>query len=162
MKKRAALLVVLVVLLLVVFWMVSTPDGPMAEPVQTAAGDTDAARVAGDAVAIGPAIFPHDEHVEDFEVECVECHHETNAAPLNFPHKDYFDDFWIDCKICHNQSSVTAMGPRGCSECHHSRNGDIADETLSAKVVIHKNCWACHDVGTGADASATCADCHEE
>ena len=147
-------------LLLLAFWVLSPSDSPRAEP---APQDVTTPVTAGrDLAAIAPAVFPHDEHVDDFEIECDECHHETNAAPLNVPHKDYFEDFWIDCKICHNEAGTTSMGPKGCSDCHHSANGNVADETLSAKVVIHKNCWECHDVGTGADASATCADCHQE
>jgi len=100
--------------------------------------------------------------VEDFEIECVECHHEVNAAPLTFPHKDYFDDFWIDCTICHKETGTASLEPHHCSACHHSGNGNIADQTLSAKVVIHKSCWQCHETGTGAAASKTCADCHLE
>jgi hypothetical protein len=147
-------------LMLLAFWVFLPDEGTRAQPAPQDEAPT--APAGEDPAAIGAAIFPHDEHVEDFEIECNECHHETNAAPLNVPHKDYFEDFWIDCKICHNDQGGTSMEPKGCSECHHSPNGDIADETLSAKVVIHKNCWECHDTGTGVEASATCADCHEE
>ncbi len=109
---------------------------------------------------IGKASFPHDKHVTDFEIECVTCHHETNAKPLSIPHMEYFDDLWIDCGTCHRKAGAEALGPQACSACHHAQNGDIADETLSAKVVIHKNCWSCHEVGVGAAASATCKTCH--
>ena len=37
---------------------------------------------------------------------------------------------------------------------------NIADETLSAKVVVHQQCWKCHPVGTGKEASAVCEKCH--
>lgn len=109
---------------------------------------------------IARANFPHEKHAGEFEVECVTCHHETNAKPLSIPHQDYFDDLWINCGTCHHKAGAVALGPQACSTCHHARNGDIADETLSAKVVIHKNCWSCHEVGTGASASATCKTCH--
>ena len=165
MKKRAAFLALLLALSVPLIPLMGSPSkGSEARPTQDAAGLTnpDAATEAParDPSAIGPAVFPHDEHAEDMEIECVECHHETSAAPLSFPHKDYFDDFWIDCTICHHESGAVALTPQGCSKCHHSPNGDIADETLSAKVVIHKNCWSCHDVGTGVEASSTCKDCH--
>lgn len=149
----AALLFALVVPVLL------TTDGSRAEPVAQADTTAQSER---DPAAIGPARFPHDEHAEDLEIECKECHHETDAAPLTFPHQDYFDDFWIDCRICHHDTRPVSTEPRPCSACHHSPNGNIADETLSAKVVIHKKCWECHDTGTGAEASATCTDCHEE
>lgn len=145
--------------LLIGLWSLLSSAGSMAVPDPQQAPPTADAE---DPAAIGAAVFPHDEHVEDFEIDCVECHHETNAAPLRFPHEDYFDDFWIDCRICHHEQAPDAMGPRACSECHHTSNGNIADQTLSAKVVIHKNCWECHDTGTGAEASAACTDCHQD
>jgi hypothetical protein len=113
-----------------------------------------------DPSAIAPAVFPHDAHVNEMGIECVECHHETNAAPLSIPHREYFGGFWIDCKICHHEAGAPALSPQRCSICHHSAGRDSADETLSSKVVIHQKCWSCHDVGTGAEAGASCAGCH--
>jgi hypothetical protein len=109
---------------------------------------------------IGEVEFPHLDHVDAFGLDCGECHHETNAATLVIPHEDYFDDFWIDCSICHREPGSAALQAQACSNCHPARPKNIADETLSAKVVIHKNCWACHDSGTGAEASSNCAFCH--
>jgi len=108
---------------------------------------------------VGEVEFPHLAHVEDFEVECKDCHHYTKAAELDMPHENYFDDFWIDCETCH----VPGAGPmeeRACSGCHHRNGSKISDETMSAKVVIHKSCWNCHEVGTGPEASAACDGCH--
>ncbi len=110
--------------------------------------------------AIGAINFPHQQHVEDFEVECKNCHHEINAAKLNIPHEHYFDDFWIDCKICHHGKGGKRAEAQACSSCHHKSPSTITDETLSATVVIHKNCWQCHEVGTGAEASQNCKVCH--
>lgn len=109
---------------------------------------------------VGPANFPHDKHAQELGIECAQCHHETDAKPLAFPHPEYLDELWIDCAICHRKAGSAALGPQACSACHREANGDAADETLSAKVVIHKNCWSCHEVGTGKDASATCKLCH--
>lgn len=109
---------------------------------------------------IGQVIFPHDKHVDELGIECKTCHHETNAATLKFPHEDYFDDFWIDCTICHRENKSAVLEPQVCSVCHHTRPEGIADETLSAKVVIHKNCWTCHPVGRGQDSSQKCQFCH--
>jgi hypothetical protein len=108
----------------------------------------------------GEVFFPHLQHTEDFDVACKDCHHETNAAELNIPHEDYFDDFWIDCKICHHEGGSGKLQAQACSKCHHSNPANIADETLSSKVVIHKNCWECHEVGTGKEASESCQLCH--
>ena len=108
----------------------------------------------------GEVNFPHKFHFEDLEIECIDCHHETNAAGLNIPHEDYFEDFWIDCLVCHGRSETPAAA-QSCSNCHHSAPNNIADETLSAKVVIHKNCWQCHESGTGQEASQSCKFCHQ-
>ena len=97
---------------------------------------------------------------EEFEFECATCHHYINAAKLEFPHENYFDDFWIDCKVCHHESGSAKLTAQSCSNCHHTLPTNIADETLSSKVVIHKNCWECHEVGTAEEASQNCKFCH--
>ena len=112
------------------------------------------------APSVGPATFPHQKHFEALAVECTACHHETNARALRMPHKKYFDDFWTDCRICHQRAGASAGMPQSCSACHHSSPTSIADETLSAKVVIHKKCWECHESGKGEAASKGCAKCH--
>lgn len=164
MNKRTAWLAVLPALALPLLLCLASPAAsPTTPPAQTAADSTSPGSASAAAVredfTIGPAFFPHGKHARKFAIDCAECHHETNAGPLSFPHQEYFDDFWIDCSICHRDSAV-ALEPQACSTCHHSPNGDIADETLSAKVVIHKNCWSCHDMGTGAKASSACKTCH--
>lgn len=109
---------------------------------------------------VGEVRFPHQEHVNDLELPCDECHHETNAAPLAIPHDDIFRDFWVDCQICHHPEGSPELEPQSCSNCHRRTAGDVADETLSAKVVIHRRCWSCHESGTGVEASKSCGDCH--
>ena len=108
----------------------------------------------------GTVEFPHSMHASDFEIECVTCHHETNATALSMPHEDYFEDFWIECQTCHNSEASTAS-PQSCSACHHSSPATVADETLSVKVVIHQSCFECHEGGTGQDASRSCDLCHQ-
>jgi hypothetical protein len=111
--------------------------------------------------SIGEVSFQHEYHFTELELECKTCHHEAMAATLKFPHEDYFKDFWIDCKICHHEARKTALPAQACSNCHHTVPTTIADETLSAKVVIHKDCWKCHETGTGAEASQECKFCHQ-
>ena len=110
-------------------------------------------------IEMGDVAFPHALHVDALELSCGQCHHETDAAELNIPHPEYFEDFWIDCATCH-QARPSTQGAQTCSSCHRANPFDIADETLSAKVVIHRSCWTCHDVGTGQEASKGCAGCH--
>ena len=112
------------------------------------------------ATSVGEVTFPHQLHFKDLELECQVCHHETNAATLRMPHEEYFEDFWINCSICHRGEGSTVSQPQSCSNCHHDSPTNMADETLSAKVVIHKNCWECHELEKGEKASQSCSDCH--
>jgi len=140
------------------------PEGPGAgrlrEEVSSAAPQEARTAAVATPPLMGEVIFPHDEHSEEMEVECDECHHETNASPLAFPHPEMFDDFWVDCQICHHAEGSVRLEPQACSNCHSATTKDAADETLSAKVVIHERCWSCHEVGVGAEASDACEDCH--
>lgn len=167
MKMRTTRLAVLPALALPLLFCARPPlQGPMAReaPVLGMAAIppvvTASPLAPGAWTPIAKANFPHEKHVEEQKIECVQCHHETNAKALTMPHQKYFEDFWIDCNICHRPKTAEPLGPQACSACHHLQSGDIADETLSAKVVMHKSCWACHEVGTGAAASATCKTCH--
>jgi DnaJ-class molecular chaperone len=99
-------------------------------------------------------------HAEEMELECDECHHETKAVPLGFPHEQYFDNFWIDCDTCHRENGSPDHEPQSCYNCHDTKLRDIADERLSPKVILHRDCWRCHEVGTGVEASESCEQCH--
>ena len=110
--------------------------------------------------SVGDVIFPHDLHVSDAGMECGECHHEIHAAVLDTPHPDYLTSSWIHCETCHAPGAQDNQRIYQCAECHHSELENIADETLSAKVVVHKSCWKCHETGIGAAASNGCGSCH--
>lgn len=110
-------------------------------------------------IVLGDVTFQHRFHFEDLGLECATCHHETEAAALEMPHPEYFEDLWIDCKTCHHESRSPGE-PQECSTCHHPNPFNIADETLSPKVVIHRSCWGCHEVGKGEAASRSCGSCH--
>jgi len=157
------------------FAAVSPPGG--AAPAQAApsqaAATTAAAKAAGSGAAapaipseiiipssVGEIRFPHQMHIRDLSVKCGDCHHQINAKPLSTPHPDYFSSSWINCGICHEQSEKLSKKTFVCSECHMARPKTIADETLSAKVVVHEQCWKCHAVGTGKEASKACGKCH--
>lgn len=110
-------------------------------------------------IVLGDVRFPHELHFLDFELECVTCHHETNAVALDIPHETYFPDQLTHCQKCHRDTAEPAS-IQPCGNCHHDSPTDIADETLSAKVVVHRSCWSCHDVGTGPSATRSCKNCH--
>jgi len=134
-------------------------DAKIREAAGERAGPPAAQRSAS---MMGALLFDHEMHAEELELECDECHHETNAPPLNYPHKDYFHDLWIDCETCHREAGSPELEPQSCYDCHDTKLRDIADERLSPKVILHKNCWKCHEVETGAEASESCSLCHSE
>ena len=105
----------------------------------------------------GDVCFPHKSHRK---LGCNKCHHQYKAKALETPHPDYLTSSWKSCQSCHNEESGQQKRARLCSSCHFSDPDNIADETPSSKVAIHKSCWKCHDSGTGAAASKGCADCH--
>ena len=110
--------------------------------------------------SVGEVTFTHETHIKDRAIQCVECHHQINAKKLDTPHPDYFKSSSIKCEICHNESDKVKQKAYTCSGCHRTNPINIADETLSAKVVIHKQCWKCHQVGAGKEASKACDFCH--
>jgi len=110
--------------------------------------------------SVGEVVFHHQMHIKDLSIKCVDCHHQINAKKLSTPHPDYFKSSSVKCEICHDESEKIKQKAYTCSVCHHTNPVNIADETLSAKVVIHKQCWKCHAVSTGKDASKGCEKCH--
>lgn len=110
--------------------------------------------------SVGEVTFTHEVHIKDRAIPCVECHHQINAKKLKTPHPDYFKSSSIKCEICHKESEKVQQKVYTCSGCHRTNPVNIADETLSAKVVIHKQCWKCHQVGAGKEASKACEFCH--
>ena len=106
--------------------------------------------------SVGTVHFPHRVHQK---MGCQKCHHQIHAKDLNTPHEAYLTYSWVNCHDCHDESQNDSSY-YGCAKCHHSNLQNIADETLNAKVVVHKSCWKCHLSGTGAVASERCVFCH--
>jgi hypothetical protein len=136
---------------------VPAPEQFESTPAQPGAGIPDEITFES---SVGNVLFPHAEHATDLAIECVECHHQIRAMDLDTPHPDYLDSSWINCKTCHDDGLDAGTAYYRCEDCHHSDPDNIADETLSSKVVVHKNCWTCHESGTGVRASEGCGDCH--
>jgi hypothetical protein len=109
--------------------------------------------------SVGDVHFPHDRHLK---LGCAQCHHQIKAGPLKTPHPGYMDSSWIQCETCHSEEATNGGAYYKCGKCHHDEPDNIADETLSSKVVTHKSCWKCHQSGTGPEASEGCGECHEK
>lgn len=126
------------------------------------AADTTQTVVPAAEIVFPPAaVFDHEFHIDDVELDCDECHHETDATSLITPHEEYFDDLWITCSSCH-RGEENGEGPQACIECHPRTPSGITDQTISAKVATHLSCWECHDSGTGVEASENCSFCHQD
>jgi hypothetical protein len=112
--------------------------------------------------SVGNVLLPHKVHVKDVKLKCPVCHHQIRAAELDTPHPGYLTSAQVNCQTCHASPAEKRKKYYKCSDCHHSEPENIADETLSSKVVIHKSCWKCHETGTGVEASKGCSDCHDK
>ncbi len=112
------------------------------------------------ASSVGEVVFRHEAHIQERSIECARCHHQINARKLQTPHPDYLKSSWINCTVCHETSGKSARQVYACSECHRTNPTNIADETLSAKVVVHRQCWQCHPVSPGKEAMQSCEACH--
>ena len=112
------------------------------------------------ASSVGEVTFRHQAHFQERGIACAECHHEINAKKLTTPHPEYLKAAAINCEACHDGAQQGARKGYSCSGCHPTNPVNIADETLSAKVVIHKKCWKCHAVGNAVQASKACGFCH--
>ena len=108
--------------------------------------------------SVGRVLFPHKVHQR---MGCQKCHHQIHAKDLLTPHDEYLTYSWVNCRDCHDESQNHSTY-YGCAKCHHSNLENIADETLNAKVVVHKSCWKCHLSGTGVEASERCSFCHQK
>jgi hypothetical protein len=131
-----------------------------ASPAAPAAAPSPPAEIKISA-SVGEVTFRHQAHFEERAITCVQCHHQINAHRLETPHPEYLKSSSINCQLCHDESGK-AKQVYDCKQCHRTTPLNVADETLSAKVVIHKQCWNCHEAGTAKQASASCASCHSK
>jgi len=92
----------------------------------------------------GPVPFSHEDHAEDYEIACTECHHEYKDGK----------NVWTEEKPV-----------KKCVECHHPMKSEGKVKKL--KLAYHKNCRNCHKamVKSGASEDAPyrkCGDCHQD
>jgi len=97
----------------------------------------------------GIVTFTHKAHVEDYEIACGECHHDSNGKPLTLKMGDPVQN----CIVCHSKPSRKTKGVKGKK----------AKLEFHAEA-LHMNCIGCHKAynkenGTKA-APAGCSKCH--
>jgi len=97
----------------------------------------------------GIATFTHKAHVEDYEISCGECHHDSNGKPLTLKMGDPVQN----CIACHSIPS------------RKTKDAKTQEAKLKFHAeAIHMNCIGCHKAynkehGTKA-APSSCGKCH--
>ena len=91
----------------------------------------------------GPVSFSHLNHAEDYDISCMDCHHEYRNGKNVWKEDDPV---------------------KGCAECHSP--SESRDDVKKLSIAFHKNCKGCHrklaKEGITKDAPyRKCTDCHE-
>jgi len=108
---------------------------------------------------VGEVVFPHALHVDDLGIDCQDCHHRVTAPELTTPHPTYLEQCSGSCDACHGRKADEACD-HNCGHCHSKVINVAHDRVPSPKVALHRTCGACHEIGTGPQASAVCSNCH--
>ncbi len=141
---------------LVVAGLVASVPGGAGEPEPEGGGPPDTVTFPSH---VGEVTFPHAMHVEDLGIDCTDCHHPVTAPKLDTPHPKTFESCSVRCDTCHGRKDTEPADHR-CTTCHTKTVDAAHDAIPSVKVALHETCFTCHEVGTGPDASGSCANCH--
>ena len=101
----------------------------------------------------GPVKFTHSKHVQDYGAVCGDCHHDSNAEPIN----SYDPDATYACGECHDEEGLI-RGPIA--------ENDVPTELRIAHRanVIHMRCIGCHQMYNNLNrvgrVSESCKTCH--
>ncbi|MEW6488632.1 MAG: cytochrome c3 family protein [Thermodesulfobacteriota bacterium] len=118
-------------------------------------------------VPFGGVQFPHDLHVQDEGMGCLECH---------TPRDQHGQTFLANCSSCHHGSGAGAVECQDCHEENHNLfNGQNACNEASCDVTGEKNpmaeavsCGECHgqvvegEKTTPEGIKAACLECHDD
>jgi len=92
--------------------------------------------------------FTHKAHIEDYQIACGDCHHDSKGQPLELKMGDPVQN----CIACHSKPSRKKKGVKGKEKLDYHAEA------------LHMNCIGCHkkynkENGTKA-APASCGKCH--
>ena len=101
----------------------------------------------------GPVKFTHSRHVEDYGAACGDCHHDSDAEPIN----SYNPEATYVCGECHNEEGLL-RGPIAENEV------SVSDRVAHRANVIHLKCIGCHqmynDLNQVVRVPESCRTCH--
>lgn len=83
------------------------------------------------------------EHPQRFKNDlpsCVTCHH-MEFKPSKWGHDEHAQDYGVDCRQCHHTDLDIEPEPQNCASCHDSK-GDATVPALST--AVHSKCAPCH------------------
>ncbi len=95
--------------------------------------------------------------------ECTVCHH-TAFGIKHWGHDEHYDEYGLECETCHHEAGDQASCQK-CSECHEPQALSAPSGTghRSAipplKEAVHAVCIDCHD-DFFADGAKACMKCH--
>ena len=101
----------------------------------------------------GPVKFTHLKHVQDYGAVCGDCHHDSDAEPIN----SYDPDATYACGECHDEEGLV-RGPIAESAASDS---DLITHRPNA---LHIKCIGCHkwynDLNRVVQVPEACIACH--
>ena len=102
----------------------------------------------------GIVLFTHKKHIEDYEINCGQCHHDKDGTPLN----DLKENDKVDsCISCHAKPGQ-APRPKDKRKLSQKEKLEYHAEAL------HENCIKCHKEHNKQNstkaAPSTCSKCH--
>ncbi|MEF2145405.1 MAG: cytochrome c3 family protein [Desulfovibrionaceae bacterium] len=137
----------------------------LAGPLLSAPAEQPPARVLFDNTG-GRVIFAHTVHVDDYGLECGECHHDegdpAKPVPCGACHPASFDESWK-----HDHPSFFPNKDM-CLRCHDSDpSGGVTPDNrpdtdwLPVRAdAFHGQCMGCHDSMGGPTGEQECKSCH--
>jgi hypothetical protein len=101
----------------------------------------------------GPVKFTHSKHVDEYGAVCGDCHHDSDAEPIN----SYDPDAMYACIECHDEEGLL-HGPVAENEVSDS------DRIAHRANAIHQQCIGCHrqynELNDVVRVPESCRTCH--
>lgn len=96
------------------------------------------------------------------KASCVTCHHSEFKAS-KWSHDEHVDDYGLDCTSCHHDEDIEPT-PTNCADCHEStfgvKNAVIDASMPNIEHAVHARCADCHQDMFDAGVEG-CKSCHD-